>query len=128
MMMPDFDQLMPHALCLLVSPELIAILVLSDIAVALAYFIIPLVMALVMRRNPAPMPTLLWLYAIFILLCGGTHALAVVTMFFGGGWYWVQAIELVVTAFVSLTTAAILARESKAIARWLQRYPSGPPK
>jgi hypothetical protein len=96
--------------------------------VALAYFVIPLVMVLVMRRNPAPVPTLLWLYATFILLCGGTHALATVTMFLGGFWYWVQAIELAATGFVSSITAAILFGERKAIARWLRRYPSGPPK
>ena len=34
--------------------SVIALLVLSDVAVAAAYFVIPLVMWLVMRRNPAP--------------------------------------------------------------------------
>lgn len=110
---------MPHGMCYLWEPELLWLHVLSDGAVALAYFLIPpgLVVLTLRARDQirtatgdpgatVPFGRLFWAFAVFIISCGVTHVLGVVTV-----WkpiYWVSGTAKAVTATASVFTAAAL--------------------
>jgi len=74
------DFMPPHVYCLR-SPELIWVHAVSDALIALAYFLIPLALIrLVQRRRDLVFHWLFGLFAVFILSCGGTHVIAIVTL------------------------------------------------
>lgn len=97
----------PHGFCLLWEPGLIWLHALSDVGIGLAYFSIPLALVHFVRRRPdLEFGWILWLFASFILACGTTHFLAVVTL-----WvplYWLDGAVKMVTALVSVATAILL--------------------
>lgn len=99
---------MPHGMCYLWQPSLIAAQVSTNLLIALAYYAIPLLLLYFIRRRPdVPNPLLFTLFSIFILACGTTHLLDIVTI-----WqpiYWVDAIVRAVTAAASVGTAIVLA-------------------
>lgn len=101
-------QFMPHGMCYLWQPSLIVAQVVSNGLIALAYFSIPLLLLYFIGRRPdIPNPLLFTLFAIFILACGTTHLLDIVTI-----WhpiYWVDASVRIVTALASVGTAAVMA-------------------
>ncbi|OAI31511.1 hybrid sensor histidine kinase/response regulator [Methylosinus sp. R-45379] len=101
------DNLTPHGFCLLWEPGLIWLFAISDGLIALAYFSIPLALVIIgQRRADLVFRPLLWLFAAFILLCGATHWLDVVTL-----WkpvYGVQGIVKAATALASLGTSIAL--------------------
>ncbi|BBU60177.1 hypothetical protein MSC49_01120 [Methylosinus sp. C49] len=101
------DNLTPHGFCLLWEPGLIWLFAISDGLIALAYFSIPLALVIIgQRRADLVFRPLLWLFAAFILLCGATHWLDVVTL-----WkpvYGVQGLVKAATALVSLGTSIAL--------------------
>ncbi len=99
--------LSPHGFCLAFEPELLWLHAGADLAVALAYFTIPAALMLFVRqRRDLAFPWVFWLFAAFILACGATHLLGVVSL-----WvplYRLEAAVMVVTAIASLATAAAL--------------------
>jgi len=99
--------LTPHGFCLLWEPWLIWTHATADAAVGIAYFTIPVALALYVRRNPElRRQALCWLFPAFILLCGTGHWLNLVTL-----WvpiYGVEAVVKAATAVVSLATAAAI--------------------
>lgn len=101
-------QFMPHGMCYLWQPALVATLVLSNGLIAMAYFSIPLLLLYFIGRRPdIPNPLLFTLFAIFILACGTTHLLDIVTI-----WhpiYWVDAVVRIITAMASVGTAVVMA-------------------
>jgi PAS domain S-box-containing protein len=105
---------MPHVYCLR-SPGLVWIHALSDAAIAVAYLLIPLgLVRLVQRRRDLAFHWLFFLFAVFILSCGATHVLSIVTL-----WYPIyrfDALVKIITAAASLLTAALLFRLIPAIA------------
>lgn len=99
---------LPHMYCYLGNPGLIWTHVVSDSAIALAYLAISLTLAyLVYRaRRDIPFHWMLLAFGLFIIACGGTHLVEVVTI-----WrpvYVLSAAIKVFTATVSLTTAVAL--------------------
>jgi two-component sensor histidine kinase len=98
---------MPLGACLLWRPDLVAVHAISDGLIALAYFSIPVALVIfAKRRTDLEYPWLFSLFAAFILACGVTHLLGVVTL-----WepiYGIQAVVKLATAFVSLATAIVL--------------------
>jgi signal transduction histidine kinase/CheY-like chemotaxis protein len=99
--------LTPHGFCLLWEPGLIWLYAISDTAIAIAYFSIPLALVILgKRRSDLVFRPLLWLFAAFILLCGATHWLDVLTL-----WtplYGLQGLVKAATAIVSVGTAVAL--------------------
>jgi PAS domain S-box-containing protein len=99
---------MAHSYCLRL-PGLIRLHAASDALIALAYFMIPLSLAhLVRRRRDLEFAWMFLLFGVFILSCGTTHVLAVWTL-----WhpiYRFDALVKVVTAVSSLLTAFLLIR------------------
>jgi len=98
---------LPHASCYLWNSELIWLHGISDGAIALAYFAIPLELVYFMRqRRDLPFPAIVWAFAIFILGCGTTHVMEVVTLWFPV--YWASGSIKALTALVSIGTAVML--------------------
>jgi signal transduction histidine kinase len=98
---------MPHGHCLYWSPLVLWLNVLSDGLIALAYFSIPIGLFVLVRKRPTLEENrLLVLFGLFILACGTTHVLEVVTTW--KGIYGVAGLVKAVTAGVSVVAAVAL--------------------
>jgi signal transduction histidine kinase len=81
----------------------------SDLLIAVSYFAIPLLLIiLLIKRKDVPFPKILWLFVVFIVLCGLTH-------FIDAGIFWWPAYRLsallrLLTGMVSVTTVYALYR------------------
>jgi PAS domain S-box-containing protein len=105
----DPSGLTPHGFCLLWEPGLIWTYAISDLVIGVSYFTIPLALVIfARRRQDLAFRPLLWLFAAFILLCGSTHLLDVVTLWIAA--YGIEAVVKVATAIVSGVTAILLWR------------------
>jgi diguanylate cyclase (GGDEF)-like protein len=99
--------LAPHGFCLSWQPGLIWLHLVSDLAIGFAYFSIPLALvALVRRRQDLVFSGMLWLFAAFIVACGATHFMSVVTLWIPA--YWAEGWVKAVTAILSVSTALLL--------------------
>jgi signal transduction histidine kinase len=100
----DSTQLSPHGLCLLWQPGLIWLHVVSDGLIALAYFSIPLVLAVIISKRPdIDFGWVLWAFAVFITACGTTHLFGIWTLWFPD--YVAEGGVKGFTALVSILTA-----------------------
>ncbi|MGX9430735.1 MULTISPECIES: response regulator [Bradyrhizobium] len=103
----DSSTLSPHGICLLWEPGLIWLHVISDAVIAAAYFSIPIALAIfVSKRRDVAFGWVFWAFALFILFCGLTHVLSIVTL-----WvpiYGIEGIAKLLTAAASIVTAAML--------------------
>jgi signal transduction histidine kinase len=99
--------LTPHGFCLLWEPGLIWLHAVSDTIIGLAYYSIPLsLIQYVRRRSDIAFGWIFWLFAAFILACGTTHFMALVTL-----WqplYWIDGMIKAITAILSIFTAVVL--------------------
>jgi signal transduction histidine kinase len=103
----DSSMFSPHGICLLWEPELIWLHVTSDALIALAYFSIPVALSiLVSRRRDVDFGWIFWAFAIFIMACGFTHVLSIVTLWIPI--YGIEGIVKALTAVASVVTATIL--------------------
>lgn len=97
----------PHGYCLLWQPELIWTHVIADAVTALAYATIPIALVvLVRKRGDIVFSWIFFCFAAFILACGATHVVSIVTL-----WqpvYGFQALVKALTASVSVATAGAL--------------------
>src|SRR6202051_3016724 len=95
---------MPHGMCFLWQPELIALHVVSDSLIALAYYSIPIALVyFVLKRTDFAFPSIFVLTGLFILACGTTHAMSVWTLWYPD--YRVDGGIKAVTALLSIGTA-----------------------
>jgi PAS domain S-box-containing protein len=100
---------MPHVYCLR-EPALIALHAVSDTLIAASYFVIPAVVLTVISRRKRDLE-FHWayvLFGIFILACGATHVLGVVTL-----WrpvYRLEGVIKAITALASVATAVALVK------------------
>ncbi len=95
---------MAHGYCLLWKPWLVLIHAGSDILIFGSYFAIPVAIWIFVRKRPTlPLQNLAWLFAAFILLCGLTHLINLITLW----WpiYETQGVVKLATALVSVATA-----------------------
>jgi PAS domain S-box-containing protein len=95
---------MAHGYCLLWQPWLIAAHAVSDIFICAAYFAIPVaIWIFIQRRKDLELKHLAFMFAVFIFLCGLSHAVQAATLWWPV--YETQAYVKMATAFVSLLTA-----------------------
>jgi signal transduction histidine kinase len=98
---------MPHLHCYMQRGEIIALNVVSDLCITLAYYSIPVVLLwFVWKRRDVPFHWMFILFGIFIFGCGTTHLFDVITV-----WepvYRASALVKVGTAIVSLAAATML--------------------
>lgn len=109
---------MPHGYCLLWRPDLVALHAISDAAITIAYFAIPIaILVLARRRGDLTGDTgqIVVLFSAFILACGLTHLAALVTLWIPA--YGMQGLIKGATAIISIITAVIVWRLLPALTR-----------
>jgi signal transduction histidine kinase/ActR/RegA family two-component response regulator len=98
---------MPHGHCFFWTTDILWLHVIGDVVTATAYYLIPFALAyFVRKRRHLPYPSLFILFGIFILACGTTHIMGVVTL-----WHPVYRLEgviKIITALASIGTAIVL--------------------
>ncbi|WP_291811686.1 ATP-binding protein [Limnobacter sp.] len=112
--MNNVIEYLPHGFCIAWNPQLLAMHVISDLLIAIAYFSIPIGIVYVAKKRPdAELQPIYYLFAAFILACGVTHVMGILTL-----WvplYYTQGITKIVTALVSVATAIYLLPKLKHI-------------
>ena len=87
--------------------ELIWLHVASDVVIAAAYFSIPVALSIfVSKRRDVDFGWVFWAFALFIMACGFTHVLSIVTLWVPV--YGIEGIVKAMTAAASIVTAAML--------------------
>jgi signal transduction histidine kinase len=103
------DGFMPHGMCYLWRPDVLALHVIADALIALAYFSIPFTLLyFVRRRHDLKFQWMFVSFAVFIIACGATHVMEIVVI-----WhplYWLSGGIKAVTALASVPTAILLVR------------------
>jgi PAS domain S-box-containing protein len=103
----DPSGLTPHGFCLSWVPGLIALHAGSDAVVGVSYFSIPLALAwFVRQRRDLGYTWLVYAFVAFIVACGTTHLLAILTLWVPA--YGFEGVVKLVTAVLSVATAATL--------------------
>ena len=102
---PNF---MPHGHCYLWREDILYTHVISDIAIGLSYYIIPIILAvlLIKRQERFPHKDVLALFIAFIFFCGTTHFVNIYVTWYPAYEYqgWLKAL----TAFTSVLTVLVL--------------------
>ena len=108
---------MPHGMCYLWRPDVLALHATSDATIALAYFSIPLTLIYFVReRKDLEFQWIFVCFAVFIVACGMTHLMEIWTI-----WqphYWLSGLIKAVTALASLGTAFLLGKLIPEALRW----------
>ncbi len=102
-----FTGYIPHGHCYLWQRELVALHIVSDSIIALAYYSIPLsLIYFISQRKDLPFRNIFWLFAAFIISSGTTHVMEVWTLWHPV--YWVSGCLKIITAAISAYTAFAL--------------------
>jgi signal transduction histidine kinase/ActR/RegA family two-component response regulator len=100
---------MPHGMCYQWQPGILALHVIADSLIALAYLSIPFTLLYFVRRRRDLQFTWMFVcFAVFIIACGTTHLMEIWTV-----WepvYWLSGAVKAVTALASVPTAFLLVR------------------
>ena len=100
---------MPHGHCFFWQSDILWLHVLSDGAIALAYFALPFTLAqLVRKRKDLAFNWIFLLFSLFILLCGITHVMDIAVLWHP--YYRLQGMLKLATALASIPTAILLLR------------------
>ena len=103
------NSFMPHGHCYLWDPGLMRLHLVSDFLIAAAYFIIPFTLVnSVRKRRDLPFNWMFVCFGIFIIACGMTHVMEIITLW--KPYYWVSGIVKAITALASVPTAILLIR------------------
>jgi PAS domain S-box-containing protein len=103
----DPSGLTPHGFCLSWEPGLIALHAGSDAAIGLAYLAIPgALLSLIGRRTDLTFNRMICLFVAFILACGLTHLVAILTL--GVPAYGIEGLIKFATSTISVVIAVVL--------------------
>src|SRR3984893_5007995 len=99
---------LPHWYCFVGNTRLLWTTVIADLLIGWSYVAISTTLAWLVRRSGGDLPysSFFWAFGLFIVSCGVTHFLEIVTV-----WkpvYWLSAAAKVVTAAASVGTAVVL--------------------
>ena len=99
---------LPHLYCYLGNGPLIWTHVTSDLLIGSSYVAISCTLLYIVRQSQKNVPFhwMILAFGLFIVACGGTHFMEVVTIW--KPYYWVSAAVKIVTAAASLSTAIAL--------------------
>ena len=101
-------QFMPHTFCYLGNTTLITTHMVSDLLIGISYVVISLTLVYLVRASQGAIP-FHWMFlafGTFIIACGATHFMEVVTLWVPA--YWISAYVKVITAAASVATAIAL--------------------
>jgi signal transduction histidine kinase len=105
---------MPHGHCYFWRPEILITNVVGDGLTAFAYFSIPpTLFYLARKRDDLSHKSIIFLFVLFILACGATHLIEIVTVW--NPVYRVQGVVKLITGLLSIATAIVLYRALPAI-------------
>jgi hypothetical protein len=94
-------------MCFLWQPNILALHIISDALIAVAYFAIAGTLArLVSKRADLPFQSIFWMFALFIVSCGATHLLAIWVIWHAD--YWLEGAVKAITAISSIATGCLL--------------------
>src|SRR5438477_2121793 len=99
---------LPHWYCFAGNGRLLWTTVISDLFIGLSYVVISATLVQILRRSGQDLPYqgFFWAFGLFIMSCGITHFLEIVTV-----WrpvYWLAAAAKILTAVSSVGTAIVL--------------------
>jgi hypothetical protein len=99
---------MPHGHCYLWQPTLVALHGVSDVLIGTAYLCISVTLAYVVyrARDQIPFQWMVVAFGVFIIACGVTHFMEVLTLWTPA--YWLAGDVKVITAMASVGTAIAL--------------------
>ena len=101
------NNLIPHGYCLTWDSSLLWLTVISDALIVLAYYSIPLTLLyFVRKRRDLPYPQLFTMFSLFIVACGTTHLISILTIWIP--FYWLEAIAKAFTAIISVFAALLM--------------------
>jgi signal transduction histidine kinase len=120
----DDMSLVPHAVCWAAEPKLIWTMVVANAVTFLSYVSICVTLLVLVRRTKRVIARD-WAYfligfALFIVACGSTHMMEVVTTWIPA--FWIDAGTNVVTAMLSAYVAVMLIRRASTIAYGVNDY------
>lgn len=122
--MPQMPYLVPHAVCWAAEPHLIWTMVVTNFITFLSYLSICLTLLYVVRKTGHVIahdwPYFLVGFALFIVACGSTHLLDVITTWIPI--FWADAWANVITALLSAGVAIALIRRANAISFAVNDY------
>ena len=102
-----FEEFMPHGMCYLWNPYILALNVGSDALIAAAYFCIPVALYYFFRhKKDFPFRNVILMFSIFIFTCGISHLMGIWTVWHGS--YGAQGLVKGATAAASVATAMML--------------------
>lgn len=97
----------PHGHCYLWWPELVWLHLVTDSLIALAYYVMPMILiSFVRKRSDLPFNWMFLMFGAFIIACGTTHVMNVWNVWYPT--YWLSGGIKAGTAAVSLATASLL--------------------
>jgi two-component sensor histidine kinase len=97
----------PHGHCYLWLPALVWLHVGTDALIALAYYVMPIILiSFVRKRSDLPFNWMFLMFGAFIIACGTTHVMSVWNLWYPT--YWLSGGIKAGTAAVSLATASLL--------------------
>jgi hypothetical protein len=97
----------PHGHCYLWLPGLVWLHVGTDSLIALAYYVMPIILISFVRKRPdLPFNWMFLMFGAFIIACGTTHVMNVWNLWYPT--YWLSGGIKAGTAAVSLATASLL--------------------
>jgi len=97
----------PHGHCYLWLPALVWLHVGTDSLIALAYYVMPIILISFVRKRPdLPFNWMFLMFGVFIIACGTTHVMSVWNLWYPT--YWLSGGIKAGTAAVSLATACLL--------------------
>jgi PAS domain S-box-containing protein len=103
------DGFMPHGMCYLWKPGVLALHVASDLLIVCAYFSIPFsLLYFVRKRRDLEFNWMYVCFAVFIVSCGMTHLLEIVVIW--NPVYWLSGGVKALTALASVPTAILLVK------------------
>ena len=118
--------LMPHAVCWRADPHLIWVMVVTNAITFLSYLSICLTLLYLVRHTRKVIARdWAWFavgFALFIVACGSTHLMDVVTTWLP--WFWIDASASVLTAALSALVAIMLIRRAATIGFSINDYAS----
>jgi PAS domain S-box-containing protein len=99
----------PHGFCLLWEPQLLWLHLISDSVIAIAYYTIPFALIyFISKRQDLAFRGIFALTGAFILACGTTHVMGVLTLWYPA--YWLDGMVKLFTAVISIGTAVAMWR------------------
>ena len=102
------ESFLPHQFCYLANAKLVWLHVISDSLIALSYLAISCMLVYVVHkaRRDIPLSWVFLAFGTFIVACGATHFMEVITVWHP--FYWLAGDVKVITAIASVATAAVM--------------------